>query len=58
VPFILILLLALIIAQVGFWDTLGGILGAVAVVVVFFLLVAAATSLGLYLLYRRIKRRF
>jgi hypothetical protein len=33
-PIIIILLLALIIAQVGFWDTLTGVLGAVAMIAV------------------------
>lgn len=39
-PIILILLLALLIAQVGFWDALGAILGAAAMVVLFVLMLS------------------
>ena len=43
-PIILILLLALIIAQIGFWKTLGAILGAVAMIVI--LVILAVLALG------------
>ena len=56
-PVILILLLALLIAQVGFWDALGAILGAAAMMALFLLLAAAAALLGAYILFRRFRRR-
>ncbi len=55
-PIILILLLALLIAQVGFWDALGAILGAAAMVVLFVLIAVAAAVLGGYILLRRFRR--
>ncbi len=55
-PIILILLLALLIAQVGFWDALGAIVGAAAMLALFVLLVVAAALLGAYILFRRFRR--
>lgn len=55
-PILLIILIAILVAQVGFWDTLAALLGAVAVVVLFFLVLAAAVALGAYLLFRRVWR--
>ena len=56
-PILIILLLAVIIAQVGFWDTLGGILGAVGMIILLVLLIAAVALLIGYSSYRRIRRR-
>lgn len=56
-PIILIVVLAIIIAQVGFWDTLQAVLGAVAMLVLLALLVAAAIGLVVYLLVRRVRSR-
>lgn len=57
-PIILIVLLALIIAQVGFWDTLGALFGAVVMIILFLLLVAAVFAVAGYVLVRRYRRRF
>lgn len=54
-PLLLILLLAILIAQIGFWDTLGAILGAVGVLVLFALLAAAAAAVAGYLVIRRLR---
>ncbi|WP_196259012.1 hypothetical protein [Pelagibacterium limicola] len=53
-PIIFILLLALLIGTLGFWDALGAILGAVALFVLFWILVAAAAVVGILWLIRRI----
>ena len=53
-PILIILLLAVLIAQVGFWNTLTAVLGGIAMVI---LLIAVAVALVLalgYLLKRRL----
>jgi hypothetical protein len=57
-PIILLIIIAVLIAQIGFWDTLGAILGAAAVLVLFVLLLAAAAGIAAYLMFRRARRRF
>jgi hypothetical protein len=57
-PIILIVILAILIAQVGFWDTLGAVLGAAAMMALFVLLIVALAVLAGYLLFRRVRRRF
>ena len=57
-PIILIILLAILIAQVGFWDALGAILGAAAMLVLFVVLLVTAAAIAVYLLFRRLRRRF
>ena len=57
-PIILLIIFAILIAQVGFWDALGAVLGAVAMLVLFVLLLAAAAGIAAYLLFRRARRRF
>jgi uncharacterized membrane protein len=55
-PLVIILLLAILIAQFGFWDTFQGVLGAAAMVVLLvLLLVALAAAAGWYAL-RRVRR--
>jgi len=52
-PFILFILLIVLIAQVGFWDTFGAILGAAAMMVLFVIVaVALVVVLGLYVVKR------
>ncbi|HEX2134733.1 MAG TPA: hypothetical protein VHG30_02350 [Microvirga sp.] len=57
-PIILLLLLAILIAQVGFWDALGAILGAAAMLFLFAVLLVTAAGVAAYLLFRRVRRRF
>lgn len=57
-PLLLILLLVLLIAQIGFWDTLGVVLGAAAMIVLFILLAGAALAVAGYVLLRKVRRRF
>ncbi len=58
-PILLIVLIAVLIAQVGFWDTLGALLGAAAVLALFWIILIATLALLGFWLYRRfIGRRF
>jgi hypothetical protein len=50
---ILFILIVVLIAHIGFWDTLGAILGAVAMTVLLIGIIAAIVTLGIYLLFRR-----
>ena len=54
-PILLIILLAILVAQVGFWDTFSALFGAVAIVVLFFAVLAAAIALAGYMLFRRLR---
>lgn len=56
-PIIIIVVLAILIAQIGFWDTLGAILGAAAMFALFILLLVLLAALVGYLLFRRVRRR-
>ncbi len=57
-PILLILLLAILVAQIGFWDTLGAILGAAGVLVLFLLIAAAAVAVAGFLVVRRLRQKF
>jgi len=57
-PILIILLLAVLIAQLGFWDTLSVILGSVAMIVLLLLVAAAMVALLGVLALRRLRRRF
>lgn len=54
-PIILILLLAILIGTLGFWDAIGAILGAVALLVLFWILLAATIILGVIWFIRRVR---
>lgn len=53
---ILLLILIVLIAQIGFWDTFAAILGGVAMLILFVLLIVAMLALALFLFYRRVVR--
>jgi len=57
-PIILLIILIVLIAQVGFWDTLGAVVGAFAMIVLVILLLAAGLALAAYILFRKARRRF
>lgn len=57
-PILLIILIAILIAQVGFWKTLGAIFGAVGVLILFVFVLAATLALAGYLIFRRVQQRF
>lgn len=54
-PLLLIVLVALLIAQVGFWDAIGALLGATLAIALFFLILIAAVALAGYLIFRRVR---
>jgi hypothetical protein len=55
-PILLFIVLVILIAQVGFWDTLAAILGGVAMLVLFVLLAIAVVVLAGVLLVRQWRR--
>lgn len=57
-PIIIFILLVVAIAQVGFWDTLQAIFGAIGVIVLFFLVMAGLVAAVAAYLYARVRRRF
>lgn len=57
-PIIIILILAVLVAQIGFWDTFSAILGGIAMVVLLVLLFAALIVLAAFLAYRRAQTRW
>jgi hypothetical protein len=54
-PLLIFLVLVILIAQVGFWDTFSAILGGVAMIVLFVLLAIALVALAGVLLIRRMR---
>ena len=46
-PILFFILLVILIAQIGFWKTLGAVLGAVAMIVLFVVLGVAVLVVGL-----------
>ncbi len=53
-PVLLIILLAILIGTVGFWDALGAILGAVALLVLFWILVAITAVIAVIWVLRKV----
>jgi hypothetical protein len=54
-PLLLFVILVILIAQVGFWNTFQAILGGVAMIALFVLLAAALLVLGGILVVRRLR---
>jgi hypothetical protein len=54
-PILIFLILVILIAQVGFWDTFSAILGGVAMIVLFVLLAIALLALAGVLVIRRVR---
>jgi hypothetical protein len=55
VPALFFILLIVLIATVGFWKTLGAILGALAMIVLIILLLAAVGIVGGFLVVKRMR---
>lgn len=55
-PIILLILLVILVAQVGFWDALSAVLGATLIMMLFAVFLAAAVAIGGYLVFRRVRR--
>ncbi len=57
-PILILVLLAILIANVGFWDTLQAVFGAIGVIILFWLIVVGLiASVGAWL-YAKAKRKF
>ena len=54
-PLLLFLILVILIAQLGFWDTFTAILGGVAMLILFALLAIVALAVAATLLLRRMR---
>ena len=52
-PLLFFILLVILIAQIGFWNTLGAILGAAAMMVLLVVIVAAIVVVGGLFVVRR-----
>ena len=55
-PLLFFILLIILIAQIGFWDTFGAVLGAVAMFVLFAVLAVAVVVVGLFAFARKLFR--
>ena len=55
-PILLVLLLAVLIAQFGFWDTFQGVLGAFAMLAMFMVFLVAFLALGGWYAWNRVTR--
>ncbi len=55
-PIILFVLLVVLIAQFGFWDTLQGVLGAAAMLTLLVALAGSLVGLGGWYALRRLRR--
>lgn len=54
-PVLFFILLIILIATVGFWNTLGAILGAVMMVVLLVVLILAVAAVGGYIAAKRMR---
>jgi hypothetical protein len=54
---VIIIILAILVAQIGFWDTFSAVLGGVAVLVLFVLLLIALAATAAMLVLRRFRSR-
>jgi hypothetical protein len=54
-PILFFILLIVLIATVGFWKTLGAIIGAVAMVVLLVVLIAAVAVVGGFIAAKRMR---
>ncbi|GHA36068.1 hypothetical protein GCM10007989_35160 [Devosia pacifica] len=56
-PILLLILLAILIAQVGFWDAFVAVLGAAGMIILFVIILIAALGIAGFLAVRRMGRR-
>jgi hypothetical protein len=56
-PLLILVLIAILIAQIGFWDTLGAILGATAALIFFILIAIGIIGLSVRYWLLKIGRR-
>jgi hypothetical protein len=56
-PILILILLAVLIAQIGFWDTLGALLGATAMIILMIALAGAIALLAARSWFLKVRRR-
>ncbi|MET4701553.1 putative membrane protein [Constrictibacter sp. MBR-5] len=56
-PILLLILLIILVAQFGFWDTLSAVLGGIGIVILLVVTVGAVLALAGALLMRRLRGR-
>lgn len=56
-PILLLILIVILVAQIGFWDTLGALLGAVGVIILFVIVAAAIVAIVINMAIRRARGR-
>ena len=54
-PILILIVLAILIAQIGFWDTLQAVLGGIAMIVLLILLAVTLAALAVYVAIRRVR---
>jgi hypothetical protein len=57
-PILILIILAIMIAQLGFWDTFSAVLGAAVMVVLLVVLAAALVVLATAYFLRKVRSRF
>lgn len=55
-PILIIVLIAILIAQIGFWDTVGAVLGATAMVILLGLLIIGVIALSIRQWFMKVRR--
>jgi len=55
-PVLIIVLIAILIAQIGFWDTMGAVLGATAMVILLGLLIVGVIVLSIRQWFMKVRR--
>jgi hypothetical protein len=56
-PILILLLLAFLVAQFGFWDTLAGILGGIGILILVGLTILALVAVSAAIALRRLRGR-
>ena len=57
-PILILIILVILVAQIGFWDTFTAILGAVGVIILLLLLAGALVVLTALYFLRRVRARY
>lgn len=55
-PILIIVLIAILIAQIGFWDTMGAVLGATAMVILLGVLIVGVIVLSIRQWFIKVRR--
>ena len=55
-PILIIVLIAILIAQIGFWDTMSAVLGATAMVILLGLLIIGVIALSIRQWFMKVRR--